>query len=56
MEDERKLSELLESYNKIFEALDSCIEKKSVFDKASQLISSGEIMPHIVKSYNHFLL
>ena len=39
-EDEKKLIELLESYKNITEQLDSLIEKKSVFDKSSQLMSS----------------
>ena len=39
-EDEKKLHELIESYKNITEQLDSLIEKKSVFDKSSQLMSS----------------
>ena len=41
-EDEKKLKELLDSYNDITEQLDSLIEKKSVFDKSSQLMSSQQ--------------
>ena len=41
-EDEKKLKELLESYKNITEQLDSLIEKKSVFDKSSQLMSSQQ--------------
>jgi hypothetical protein len=37
-EDERKILELIESYSQINDALDNLIEKKSVFDKSSQLV------------------
>jgi V-type H+-transporting ATPase subunit a len=40
-EDERKLLELLDSYNQINDALENLIEKKSVFDKSSQLVLAG---------------
>jgi V-type H+-transporting ATPase subunit a len=40
-EDERKLLELLDSFNQINDALENLIEKKSVFDKSSQLVLSG---------------
>lgn len=40
-EDERKITELIESYNQINESLETLIEKKSVLDKASQLLLSG---------------
>lgn len=43
MEDDKKISDLLESFTKISEAFEILIEKKSVFDKVSQLITSGEI-------------
>ena len=42
-EEERKISELMESYNHINECLENLIEKKSVFDKSSQLfLSEGD--------------
>lgn len=41
IEDERKITELLESYANINESLENLIEKKSVFDKTSQLLLSG---------------
>jgi V-type H+-transporting ATPase subunit a len=41
IEDEKKILELIESYTQISESLDTLIEKKSVFDKASQLLNSG---------------
>jgi V-type H+-transporting ATPase subunit a len=37
-EDERKLLELIEVHTQISEALENLIEKKSVFDKSSQLV------------------
>jgi V-type H+-transporting ATPase subunit a len=40
-EDERKINELIDSYAQINETLETLIEKKSVFDKSSQLILSG---------------
>jgi vacuolar-type H+-ATPase subunit I/STV1 len=42
IEDEKKLHDLIESYKNITEQLDSLIEKKSVFDKSSQLMSSQQ--------------
>jgi V-type H+-transporting ATPase subunit a len=41
IEDERKITELIDSYTQISENLEHLIEKKSVFDKASQLLLSG---------------
>lgn len=42
-EDEKKINELMESYNHFNENLETLIEKKSVFDKSSQLfLSEGE--------------
>lgn len=42
IEDEKKLIELIESYSSITDDLDLLIEKKSVFDKASQLLSGNQ--------------
>jgi len=39
-EEEKKITELIESYNHINENLENLIEKKSVFDKSSQLFLS----------------
>lgn len=39
-EEEKKITELIESYNQINENLENLIEKKSVFDKSSQLFLS----------------
>jgi V-type H+-transporting ATPase subunit a len=53
IEDEKKILELIESYTQISETLDTLIEKKSVFDKASQLLNSGSEVAggrHIEKS------
>jgi V-type H+-transporting ATPase subunit a len=44
MEDEKKILELIESYTQISESLDTLIEKKSVLDKASQLLNTGSEM------------
>lgn len=42
-EEEKKITELLESFNHINESLENLIEKKSVFDKASELfLSEGD--------------
>lgn len=42
-EEEKKISELIQSYNQIHENLENLIEKKSVFDKTCQLfLSEGE--------------
>lgn len=42
-EEEKKINELMESYNHINESLENLIEKKSVFDKSSQLfLAEGE--------------
>lgn len=42
-QEEKKITELLESFNHINESLENLIEKKSVFDKASQLfLSEGD--------------
>lgn len=42
-EEEKKINELMESYNHINENLENLIEKKSVFDKSSQLfLSEGD--------------
>lgn len=40
-EDERKIIELIDSHSQINETLETLIEKKSVFDKSSQLILAG---------------
>ena len=41
--EEKKINELMESYNHINESLETLIEKKSVFDKSSQLfLSEGD--------------
>merc|ERR1712032_206910 len=37
LDEEKKINELMESYNTINEHLETLIEKKSVFDKTSQL-------------------
>ena len=42
-EDERRINELIDSYNKTNEHLENLIDKKAVYDKASQLILTGEI-------------
>jgi V-type H+-transporting ATPase subunit a len=42
IEDERKITELIDSYNQINENLEILIEKKCVYDKSSQLILSSE--------------
>ena len=42
-EDERKILELIESYSQINDALDNLIEKKSVFDKSSQLVLPSRV-------------
>lgn len=39
-EEEKKITELIESFNHINENLENLIEKKSVFDKSSQLFLS----------------
>lgn len=44
IEDERKITELIDSYNQINENLEFLIEKKCVFDKSSQLILSSEML------------
>ena len=41
-ENEKKITELIESYNNITESLDALIEKKSVFDKSSQLMAANK--------------
>jgi V-type H+-transporting ATPase subunit a len=41
IEDERKINELIDSYNQINENLEILIEKKCVYDKSSQLILSS---------------
>ena len=41
-ENEKKINELLESYSNITESLDALIEKKSVFDKSSQLMAANK--------------
>jgi V-type H+-transporting ATPase subunit a len=41
-EDEKRIMELIESYTQISENLENLIEKKSVFDKSSQLVMVGE--------------
>ncbi len=48
-EDERKLLELIESHTQISEALENLIEKKSVFDKSSQLVLTGRDQDNISK-------
>lgn len=42
LEEEKRIFELIESYNKINENLETLIEKKLVFDKTHQLINSNE--------------
>ena len=42
LDDDKKISDLLEAFNRISEAFENLIEKKSVFDKVSQLITSSE--------------
>lgn len=42
IEDEKKILELIDSYNQINENLESLIEKKSVFDKSSQLVLANQ--------------
>jgi len=43
IEEEKKINELMESYNHFNENLENLIEKKSVFDKSSQLfLSEGD--------------
>ena len=44
IEDEKKINELIDSYNQINENLEFLIEKKCVFDKSSQLIISSDIV------------
>ena len=41
IEDEKRLNELIESYNGTEDSLDSLIEEKSVFDKVSKLLSAN---------------
>jgi V-type H+-transporting ATPase subunit a len=41
LEDEKKITDLIESYAQISENLENLIEKKSVYDKACQLLLSG---------------
>ena len=41
IEEEKKIVELIDSYTQISDSLETLIEKKSVFDKASQLLNSG---------------
>jgi V-type H+-transporting ATPase subunit a len=50
VEDERKLLELMDSYNQINEALENLIEKKSVFDKSSQLVLAGHDESRMIRS------
>ena len=53
-ENNRKLKELVESYNSINEQLNNLIEKKSVFDKSSELILSQLNTYKIPKKQNIF--
>ena len=41
-ENEQKINELIESYTNITESLNALIEKKSVFDKSSQLMAANK--------------
>ena len=41
IEEEKKIIELIDSYTQISDSLETLIEKKSVFDKATQLLNSG---------------
>ncbi len=41
LEDEKKITDLIESYTQISENLENLIEKKSVFDKVCQLLLAG---------------
>lgn len=43
LEDDRKITELIDSYSQIKENLESLVERKHVYHKAGQLISSDEI-------------
>ena len=43
VEDDKKISDLLEAFTRISEAFEILIEKKSVYDKVSQLITSEEM-------------
>ncbi len=45
-EEEKKITELIESFNHINENLENLIEKKSVFDKSSQLFLSESENSH----------
>jgi len=42
VEDDKKISDLIESYTKIDETNDILIEKKFVFDQVNQLLTSKE--------------
>ena len=42
IEDEKRITELIDSYNQINENLEILIEKKCVYDKSSQLILSSD--------------
>ena len=53
-ENNRKLKELVESYNSINEQLNNLIEKKSVYDKSSELILSQLNTYKIPKKQNIF--
>lgn len=50
IEDEKKILELIDSYNQISENLESLIEKKSVFDKSSQLVLANAEQPNNISS------
>jgi hypothetical protein len=44
LEDEKKIEELIDSYEKIKERVNYLIEKKAVYIKSSQLFKAGQIM------------
>ena len=52
-ENRKKITELIESYNNMKDQLDELIEKKSVYDKASDLIFSKLNNNENYKSYNN---
>ena len=53
-EDEKKITELIESYSQISENLENLIEKKSVFDKTCQLLISGSDIGSVRNNNSQF--
>lgn len=47
IDDDKKISELLESFVKISDAHENLIEKKAVYDKVNQLVVTGETQAKI---------